>query len=348
MGLSPLSSTDVLSVNDELGRRKMGTLAQVNEHWRHNHPMASFLGWASTRTPVLWVRVHFNEIWRRPLPDSFTPAIVKARSWVGRRRRGRRQYARESMQFMLGEGVSEGELDRLADAFNLYTTWRAESRIQHHLLTHQEVVGLEHLQAAVAEGKGCLLSFTHHGDYLGGSSSVARKGFPVVVFALSSLWDRHGLLWQHQQLRAISSVPEAEVVDVALGSAGIRDRLENGQTVSVAIDVPGHTPARMFGRDLMLSSGGIRIAAQLDVPVIAMTSQRVGSSLVGGARVHLAPALYPRDFSSPEELHAELIRHFEAAILEWPEATEKPMRMAAKPTQPIEPAAGQQSVSDAI
>lgn len=302
--------------------------------------MALFLEWVSTRTPVLWVRIHFNEFWRRLVPDAFTPAIVTARSWVGWRRRGRPEYARESIRFILGDGLPEKELERLADAYQFCTTWRAESRIQHHLITHQEVVGLEHLQAALAEGKGCLLSFTHHGDYLGAASSVARKGFPIVTFALTSLWDPHGRLWQHQQLRAISSVPGKQVIKVSAGSAGIRDRLKNGEVVALAIDVPGHTPARMFGRDLMVSSGGVRIAAELDVPVVAMTSQRVRSNPIGGARVHLAPAVHPRDFASPEALHAELMRHFEAAILEWPEATEKPMRMAANGNLPVESVKG--------
>ena len=116
-------------------------------------------------------------------------------------------------------------------------------------------------------------------------------------------------------------------MDVSSGSAGLREHLGRGDVVGVALDFPGHTPTHMFGKDLLLSSGGTRIAMDLDTPVVAVTSHRHPSRELGGATVELSPPLYPRDFASVEDLHRALAAHFERAILAWPEATEEPLRM---------------------
>jgi hypothetical protein len=186
---------------------------------------------------------------------------------------------------------------------------------------------MEHLQDALAMGKGCLVSFMHHGDYIGSFGSIARKGQDIAVVGDSNLWDPHGLLWQHLHLRAISSVPGVTCLDVAMGSAGIRRELAAGVAVAVAIDFPGHTPTHLFGRDLMLSSGGIRVAHGGDVPVVPIFSERIGQGPLNGARVVLGQALLPKDYATAEDLHAELSRQFEKSMLAWPEAVEEPLRM---------------------
>ena len=94
--------------------------------------------------------------------------------------------------------------------------------------------------------------------------------------------------------------------------------------MAIAIDPAGHTPTRFLGRELMLSSGGTRIAAERDVPVIVMTSARPSEDWKA-ATVVLSPPLYPRDFDSPEALHAEVARQLEAAILARPEAMDTPV-----------------------
>ena len=253
--------------------------------------------------------------------------IVAARSWLGRRRPGRHKKAVESVRFIVGDSVPEQELDALADAYLKRASWRAEARIRPRLINSQEVVGHEHLAAALAEGRGCLLSFMHHGDYLGSFGSIVRCGTPLVIIGDSVMFDPKGRFWHTEYKRAAVSVPGTSMLDVAIGSAGIREQLQAGSVVAIAVDFPGHTPTRIFGHDLMLSSGGVRIAAQLDAPVVAMTAERAGSSLLGGARTVLSPPMHPHDFAGPEELHAELVRTFEASIVKWPEAMEEPLRM---------------------
>jgi lauroyl/myristoyl acyltransferase len=269
-----------------------------------------------------------NVALRAWVPKPLLPAVVASRSFIGRQRPGRMKQARESMRFLLGPWASAEEVDRATEAYLIRATWRIESRWRPSLVNAQEVVGTEHLADAAALGKGVLLSFIHHGDYVGALASIARAGQPLVTVGASGLFQPTSRLWEQQHLRAFTSVPGSSGVDVAIGSAGIRALLAEQRTVGVALDFPGHTPTRMFGRDLMLSSGGTRIAYGLDVPVVPVFSEKVRDTLVGGARVVIGEALQPADYASPETLHAELALQFEKSILAWPEATEEPLRMA--------------------
>ena len=264
---------------------------------------------------------------RRCLPEALVPALVDARSWIGRRRPGRWEEAQESMRFLMGSHHPANEIDALAHAYLRRASWRAESRWRPGLINRQDVVGLEHLDAALAEGKGCLLSFVHHGDYAGYFPSLAAAGQPVVAVGTASLFDPDSPLWHEQQRRVTTSVRGATVMDVSRGSAGIRELLSMGQSVAVALDFPGHTPTRMFGHDLLLSSGGTRIAMETDAPVVVMTSRRHPIRSLGGSSVVLSEPLRPRDFAGPEQLRAEMARQLEQSILAWPEATDEPLRM---------------------
>ena len=98
--------------------------------------------------------------------------------------------------------------------------------------------------------------------------------------------------------------------------------------MAIAIDPAGHTPTRFLGRDLMLSSGGTRIAMDLDVPVIVMTSQRPTTDWTAATLV-LSPPLHPRDFDSPQALHAAVASQLEAGIMAWPEAMDTPVGLTS-------------------
>ena len=128
--------------------------------------------------------------------------------------------------------------------------------------------------------------------------------------------------------RATTSVPGMTALDVAGGSALVREQFEQGRTVAIAIDPAGHTPTHFLGQTRMLSSGGTRVAMELDVPVIVVTSRRPAKAW-GAATAVLSAPLHPRDFASPEELHAEVARQLEAAVLEWPEAMDQPVGLTS-------------------
>ena len=141
---------------------------------------------------------------------------------------GRWETARDDVRFVVGDHLSGAELDALASAHLINASWRRETRWRPELVNGQEVIGLEHLQTALEQGRGCLLSFAHHGDYTGSFPSLARAGYPVQALATSDMFDPDAPLWLRTHTRAITSVPGAEALNVAGGSALVRDQFVQG------------------------------------------------------------------------------------------------------------------------
>jgi lauroyl/myristoyl acyltransferase len=228
---------------------------------------------------------------------------------------------------VVGHERRQSEVDDLAAAYVRRMVWRSEARWHPQSINTQRVDGLGHLRQCLAGGRGCILSFVHHGDWEGAIPSIARHGFSVRVLGDTEFFDPGAPEWIRQMKRAIESIGDAAVVDVAGGSAVVRDLLRRGCVMAIALDVPGHTPTRFLRQDLVLSSGGTRIAMDLKVPVVVLTSRRDAGHRRGRSRVVLQPPLIPDDFKSAEQLREAVIELQERAILAWPEAVDKPSRL---------------------
>ncbi|GAB3991759.1 lysophospholipid acyltransferase family protein [Nocardioides marmoraquaticus] len=263
---------------------------------------------------------------RELLPAAALPTLVRARSAIGRRRRGRRDIAERNARVVLGDQASAEEVEALVGPLLLHAAWRQEAYRRPALLTHQEVDGVEHLRDALALGRGCVMSFFHHGDYIGSGPSLARLGVATESVGISDCFDPAADRNTKFAVHTMTSVPGSTLIDVAGGSRLIRERLVAGKAVMVAIDLAGHTPAHLFGRELHLSSGALRVAHELGSPVVVMTSRRPGRPLQAGTTVLSAP-LDPLDHPEVETLHAEVVRRLEAGALAWPEAMHQPDRL---------------------
>lgn len=275
---------------------------------------------------------------RKTTPDAAVPVIVSGRTWAATRRSKRLAGAVEEMRLVVGDGPPQEEVELLAARYLRRMAWRGETRWHPSWINQQEVVGMEHLEQALALGRGCILSFVHHADWEGTFPSIARHGLEVHALGSSAMFQPRQALWLRAQKRMVESFPGAFVVDVGGGSPVVRDLLGRGHVVGIALDVPGHTPLHYLGHDLMLSSGGTRIAAAGDVPVIVETSTPDTSKTFEAARVTLSPPLLPHDFASSDALLAEIARLHEEAILAWPEAMDRPstlldLTMVREPTE---------------
>ncbi len=232
------------------------------------------------------------------------------------------------MKIIMGDDISERELDRMATAYLRRMAWRKEARWHPSLFNRQKVVGFEHVLRALEAGKGCILSFAHHGDWEGMFPSVARCGVGVQVLAASVMFEAKQPLWLRQQALMIESADNTHLLDVAGGSTVVRELLRRHQLVAIALDVPGHTRYSFLGREMLLSSGGSRIAVETGSPVVVATQRRPepgGWSL--GATVVLHPPLWPDDFGSVHELALEMSSRHERAILAWPAGVDEPARL---------------------
>jgi lauroyl/myristoyl acyltransferase len=261
------------------------------------------------------------------LPAATVPWIVAARTRIARRRPQVWADAQRQMRFVMGDDASDELINRLAAAYIRRSIWRGESRWHPHLVTEQRIIGVERLRALRETGTGFIVNFVHLGDYEGISPSLARAGIPNTNLATSDIFQPGGPVWQQQQARVVDSHEDVSLMDVALGSAGVKKALAQGAVVAIATDQPGHTPVRFLGREMSLSSGAARIAKEMSIPVAVVTTHPDPANPDGCGMFKVAEVLDPREFESVEALLEVMISRHEEAFRAWPEAAEHPLRM---------------------
>ncbi len=264
---------------------------------------------------------------RKLLPSFMAPFIVVVRARIARLRPAVRADARKQLRFVLGEDKPDEEIERLVPAYIKRSIWRGESRWHPTLVNRQQVVGAEQLRTLLAGGTGFIINFVHLGDYEGISPSLAWAGIPNHNVTTSAAFAPDAPIWLQQAARVVVSHEDVTILDVAVGSAGIREVLESGAAVAIATDQPGRTPIRFLGHELLLSSGAARIAKQLNVPVAVVTTHPDPAHPDRCGMFKVADVLDPADFETVEDLLAVLVRRHEEAFLAWPEAADHPLRM---------------------
>ena len=117
-------------------------------------------------------------------------------------------------------------------------------------------------------------------------------------------------------------------VSAEVGTQGIIDLLNQGAIVAVASDVPGRTPLRFVGREVLGSFGAARIAADAGSPVVVMTYELDER----GPFVRLHEPLEPKDFEDPQALLAGDARASrEGASCSGPSTTDLPLSRWGSP-----------------
>ena len=106
--------------------------------------------------------------------------------WTFRQRAGQRTDIVRNLQQVLGDEVSPEEVQRLAREFFRMRSCevidvmllRGQARPLRKLV---EIRGREHLDAALAQGKGAILCSAHFGSYNSGFSLLHASGFPLTT-----------------------------------------------------------------------------------------------------------------------------------------------------------------------
>jgi lauroyl/myristoyl acyltransferase len=225
------------------------------------------------------------------------------------------------MRFLLEVARPAADIETAARAYVKRMIWRGELRWHPELLTEQRVEGFEHLVAARDLGRGVLVNYMHHGRYEGLSPSLARLGVPSHTPGFDHLFNDNTPGWLKQNVR-ITTTWGSTPVSIAIGSEGIARLLRQGLVVTLASDVPGRTPVKFAGRELLGSFGAARIAASTGSPVIVATSELDAK---GKPFIRVHEALHAEDFDSPRALLEEMLVRHERVLLTWPEATDIPL-----------------------
>jgi lauroyl/myristoyl acyltransferase len=257
---------------------------------------------------------------RRRIPRALLPVVVGVRYLLAWARPAVRADARAQMSFLLEKSRPDADLDAAARAYVRRQVWRGELRWHPELITHMRIEGLAHLVAAKEAGRGVVLNFMHHGTYEGAFGSIGNNGIQLqmVVYPYMVRADAPSWLKQHM---SVACTGGGVAVSAEIGTQGILDLLGQGLVVAVASDVPGRTPLRFVGRDVLGSYGAARLASDAGAPVIVMTTETDDR----GSFVRLHEPLDPKEFHSPRELLEEMLARHEQVLVRWPEATDLPL-----------------------
>ena len=164
------------------------------------------------------------------------------------------------MRFLLEQARPDADIERAARAYVRGQMWRGELRWHPEMLTNRRIVGLEHLRAAQDLGRGVMLNFMHHGAYEGAFGSLGRRGVQLHMVVYPYMVRADAPRWLRQHM-SVACTGGGQAVSAEIGTQGIIELLNQGKIVAVASDVPGRTPLRFVGRDVLGSFGAARIAA---------------------------------------------------------------------------------------
>lgn len=265
---------------------------------------------------------------REKVPTSLLPALWGGRARLGWRREAVREDARAQVRFLLEHTRPDLDVDAVARAYVRYQARRGELRWHPELLMSMRVEGIDHLLGARAQGRGVLLNFVHHGYYDGAFPSIARLGAPGHMVVYPYMLEPDAPLWLQQHVR-IGSGNGGTAVSSAVGTDGLVELLGRGEIVAIASDVPGRTPMKLFGREVLGSFGAARLPMATGSPVVVLTSEEDER----GPFIRLHEPLLPGDHETPQSLLEAMLAIHEDVVLRWPEAYDLPLSRWGRPEE---------------
>jgi len=154
-----------------------------------------------------------------------------------------------------------------------------------------EIRGREHLEAALTQGQGAILSEAHFGSYDASSSLIGISGFPITVIGRStSIFDPtlppsvrlfRQRIWERREARHWRRPiiqPHPGQWKTAVQMATI---LRANEVIAMTIDPPPLTadrpravPMRFLGRRAMLLSGSVTLAQLTGAPLLTLFLRR--------------------------------------------------------------------------
>ena len=236
----------------------------------------------------------------------FAAALAGALIW--RRVPSRRDHATAWARDILGEGASEREVRRLGRAAVIEWAVKEEVFWRVDDAKRAPVVGREHLDAALAKGRGAILTFPHVGP-------IFIVGYVLGAAGYSPMFARLGGAELKRDLRGYGGRRKAHLMREfpAAGSRWVKmggsfdvlaAGLRRGDVVAAASDAWGSTEGELLGRSALLRSGAAALAMETGAPVIRCYAERKGLRV----RFVILPPLEPSDFATMQEIHAEITR----------------------------------------
>ena len=233
--------------------------------------------------------------------------------------RGQRRAALDNYAAALGQSRSDPEVARVARrAFQNYGRVLMDflllgSLSPEELIERVTVDGREHLDAALARGRGVIVGVPHMGSWDVSGAYAAALGYRVCVVADPFPGSLNDAVIASRRRFGL------EVLTIGRSAVrGITSALEAGGVAALLCDLE-HGPGvevRFFGRRAIVPGGPAAIALKTGAPIMTGTQ-----FLTEGGRhhIHLEPAFTIDAGETKESLMQKVVRQFEEFIRKRPE-----------------------------
>ncbi|HEX9560431.1 MAG TPA: hypothetical protein VGA76_04295 [Candidatus Dormibacteraeota bacterium] len=286
------------------------------------HPTAApaASGERSPRPPLLAASYHAGARILRVVPAGFRHAAAApggtAWYWLST---SQRRAALDNYAAVLGRERSDPQVARVARrAFQNYGRMLVDfvlmgSLTPKELIERTNVDGREHLDAALARGRGVIMAVPHMGSWDVAGSYAAALGYKISAVAERFPGSLNDAVVQTRQGFGLSVI--------MLGRAAVRaltDALRANHIVALLCDLeqgPG-TEIRFFGRRAIVPGGPAALALKTGAALMPATQY---ATAPGRHHIHLDPPLAVHEGETKERLMQRVIDRFEEFIRERPD-----------------------------
>lgn len=213
----------------------------------------------------------------------------------------KRRHALANVRQILGPAAAEQAGGLARTAFRNYGKYLIDMlRLSGSQLRDIEqrlvVYGIEHVEAARAQGRGLIFVGGHIGNSDIGGAILAARGFPAHVIAETLRPPRWNALVQETRRQTGMQVIPAES-----GAREILRVLRRNEVLAFLVDRPTHregsgVPVRFFGAWTRVPSGAATLALRTGASLIAACVVRAGR----GYEVHISPPLQVERSGDPQ------------------------------------------------
>jgi KDO2-lipid IV(A) lauroyltransferase len=202
---------------------------------------------------------------------------------------------------------------RMMRSYNnmLFEFFRLPHLGREELLDAVEVRGLEHLEAAVARGRGAIFASSHIGNWELGAVVIAHGGYTLHAVAGVQL-----SRWLGPAVRETKTELAIRTVSVEDGFRKLLRALNRNELVALMVDgdmFQHGVPVEFFGRETPFPAGPGVLSHRTGAPIICGYCERTGR---GRFRIVLEPAIDPADHETVQNVNAAVARTIEGHIRE--------------------------------
>jgi lauroyl/myristoyl acyltransferase len=258
---------------------------------------------------TLLLRAYASPLFHRALPTGLALRLAALRGRLEWRLVPRRRAEASSLGSRVTGSPAES---RAAIAFAkrrlVEDAMQAELQWRPWHARRMAIVGLEHLDAARAGGRGVILATAHLGPFLSLVFALASRGVKVYLSGghrPDDEFELHGRqgVWTAAQNRWVEE-SGARWVHRGGSYPLLRELLRRGEVVWMAGDAPGNVEVDYGGRPARIRTGVGVLALDTRAAVVPAFALRRGSGQIG----LLLEPIEPADYDQPEDLSRTVAR----------------------------------------